>query len=291
MKIGIDSYCYHRFFGEVYPDQIKPERQMTFDEFLNRSKTLGAEAVALEAAFFPSQDAAYLQELRATLQGLGLECVLSWGHPNGLERGLNAESFNQMKALIPQAKAIGAKIMRIVASNFTWRHENTSEQIEKLVPILREAAKIAKDNDVCLAVENNIDFTGEEMLQLIEAVDSEQVGVAFDSGNFVRLLDDPISALELLAAHTFTVRLKDVQPNPAEARPTDWDFFACVPIGQGLYSNQAMADILAQAGYKGIISVQIDQPHTAWFGREEEMVVLSMRAIKEIVNYADTDLD
>ena len=21
MKVGIDSYCYHRFFGEVYPDQ------------------------------------------------------------------------------------------------------------------------------------------------------------------------------------------------------------------------------------------------------------------------------
>jgi hypothetical protein len=28
MKVGIDSYCYHRFFGEVYPEQVAPERKM-----------------------------------------------------------------------------------------------------------------------------------------------------------------------------------------------------------------------------------------------------------------------
>ena len=24
MKVGIDSYCFHRFFGEVYPQQAEP---------------------------------------------------------------------------------------------------------------------------------------------------------------------------------------------------------------------------------------------------------------------------
>jgi hypothetical protein len=28
MKVGIDSYCYHRFFGEVYANQAKPARSM-----------------------------------------------------------------------------------------------------------------------------------------------------------------------------------------------------------------------------------------------------------------------
>ena len=27
MKVGIDSYCYHRFFGEVYPDQKEPAKE------------------------------------------------------------------------------------------------------------------------------------------------------------------------------------------------------------------------------------------------------------------------
>ena len=31
MKIGIDSYCYHRLFGEVYDMQEKPEKLKTVD--------------------------------------------------------------------------------------------------------------------------------------------------------------------------------------------------------------------------------------------------------------------
>ena len=34
MKIGIDSYCYHRFFGEVYPDQEPAQKKMTMQDFL-----------------------------------------------------------------------------------------------------------------------------------------------------------------------------------------------------------------------------------------------------------------
>lgn len=286
MKIGIDSYCYHRFFGEVYPDQSKPERQMTFDDFLTRSEVLGAQAVALEAAFFPTQDETYLLELKSKLEGMGLECIMSWGHPNGLERGLNQESFEQMKALIPQARKIGADVMRIVVSNYVWRNEDHAEQITRLTPVLKEAAKVAKDNEVKLAIENNIDFTGEQLLKLIEAVDEDNVGVAFDSGNFARLLDDPLHAMELLVNCTYTVRLKDVQPNPKEASLTDWYFFSCVPVGQGLTDDQAIVNILAQAGYKGVLSLQIDQPHTDWFGREDEMVALSVNRMKQLVNYA-----
>ena len=28
MKVGIDSYCFHRFFGEVYGHQTPPPFQM-----------------------------------------------------------------------------------------------------------------------------------------------------------------------------------------------------------------------------------------------------------------------
>jgi hypothetical protein len=35
MKIAIDSYCYHRYFGEVYPGlQQPPDRALTVWDFL-----------------------------------------------------------------------------------------------------------------------------------------------------------------------------------------------------------------------------------------------------------------
>ncbi len=34
MKIGIDSYCFHRYFGEVYDNQQDPGRRITYEDFL-----------------------------------------------------------------------------------------------------------------------------------------------------------------------------------------------------------------------------------------------------------------
>ena len=51
MKIAIDSYCYHRYFGEVYPGlQQPPGRTMTVWDFLKRAKQLGVAGVSGEAA-------------------------------------------------------------------------------------------------------------------------------------------------------------------------------------------------------------------------------------------------
>ena len=55
MKIGIDSYCYHRFFGEVYGDQEKPAKDWTMQDFLKRAKELKVDGVSLEVLLLPSQ--------------------------------------------------------------------------------------------------------------------------------------------------------------------------------------------------------------------------------------------
>jgi hypothetical protein len=68
MKIGIDSYCYHRFFGEVYGDQQKPAKDWTMQDFLTRAKELKVDGVSLESCFFPAKaDAAWFKDLKAQL--------------------------------------------------------------------------------------------------------------------------------------------------------------------------------------------------------------------------------
>jgi len=47
MKVEMDSYCYHRFFGEVYPDQKPPAKNMTMQDFLKRAKELNVDGVSL----------------------------------------------------------------------------------------------------------------------------------------------------------------------------------------------------------------------------------------------------
>jgi sugar phosphate isomerase/epimerase len=220
MKVGIDSYCYHRFFGEVYPDQKPPLKKMTMQDFLQRSKELKVDGVSLESCFFPSTDAGWFKELKAQLDEYKFDRVYAWGHPDGLERGKNWTAYEEMVTMIPYAKAIGADVMRVVGSSLMFRREPHGPQIKALVKMFKKAVKVAKDNGVKLAVENHIDFTSDEILQLITEVDSENFGLNFDTGNFLRLLDDPIAGMEKLAPYVLATHVKDLMPDK-NAKPTD----------------------------------------------------------------------
>lgn len=290
MKIGIDSYCYHRFFGEVYPGQVPPEKLMTMDDFLDRAKVLCVDGVSLESCFLPGVDGAdesgiddgYLKDLKAKLDDYGFERVYAWGHPDGLERGQNEFAFKQMCDSIKRASLIGADVMRVCGSSLMFRHEPHEPQIKALAIQFKEAMKIADDYGIKIANENHIDYTADEMLQIIERVDNPNFGINFDTGNFLRLLDDPIEGMKKLAPHTFATHVKDLMVNP-NAKPTDWFFFSGVPVGKGLIDNFKLAELLKAANYQGVLAVEIDHPHPDWYGCEDEAVGVSVKALKNIV--------
>ena len=110
MKVGIDSYCYHRYFGEVYPDQTDPGVRWTFQDFVIRAAELKVDGVSLESCFFDSLEAGYLSDIKAALDENGMERVLAWGHPDGLEAGRNEDAWREMNSLIPKAQFMGADI-------------------------------------------------------------------------------------------------------------------------------------------------------------------------------------
>lgn len=282
MKVGIDSYCYHRFFGEVYEDQNPPATTMTMEDFLIRAKELEVDGVSLESCFLPpNADKAWFKDLKAQLDEYNFDRVYAWGHPDGLERGQNFAEYDEMIASFPNAKEIGADVMRVVGSSLMFRHEPHGPQIKALAEMFKKAVVVAKDYDVKMAVENHIDFTSDEILQLLEMVDSEYFGLNFDTGNFLRLLDDPIEGMEKLAPYVLATHVKDLMPDK-NARPTDWFFFAGVPVGMGLIDNQTLAELLYKANFEGFLAVEIDHPHTEWTDREDEAVALSVKELKSI---------
>jgi len=96
MKTAIDSYCYHRFFGEVYPQQSTPPSRMTLEDFLHRAHELEVGGVSLESCFIPRLDPDYLAQIRDQLDEYHLDRVFAWGHPDGLEGGANEHAYAEM---------------------------------------------------------------------------------------------------------------------------------------------------------------------------------------------------
>jgi len=169
----------------------------------------------------------------------------------------------------------------VVGSSLMFRHEPHRPQLDALVKMFKEAVKIADDQGIKMAVENHIDFTSDEIMYLLEQVGSPNFGLNFDTGNFLRLLDDPVKGMEKLAPYVLATHVKDLFPDK-NASPTDWFFFAGMPVGKGLVNNQKLAELLHKANFKGFLAVEIDHPHTDWTECEDEAVSISIKELKRI---------
>jgi len=280
MKVGIDSYCYHRYFGEVYPDQKDPGKRWTFVDFVNRASELKVDGVSLESCFFDSLEPAYLSEIKGVLDDKKLERVLAWGHPDGLEAGRNKKAWKQMNELIPRAKFMGAEIMRMVASSLMFRNEPHEPQIKAVVKMLKESVKIAQDNGVILAIENHIDYTSEEIYQILERVGSDALKVNFDTGNTLRMMEDPVKAAKRLGPYTVATHTKDLDAC-RHVRPEEWYFFSSVPVGTGLIDIPGVVQALAESGYTGVLAVESD--HHKDNQDEDKLVADSIAYLKRLV--------
>jgi 3-oxoisoapionate decarboxylase len=280
MKVGIDSYCYHRYFGEIYPDQTDPGIRWTFRDFVDRAGELAVDGVSLESCFFESMEPAYLAEMKSVLDEKGLERVLAWGHPDGLEAGRSERAWREMNGLIPRAQFMGAGIMRIVASSLMFRNEPHGPQIDAVVRMLKESVKIAADCGVILAIENHIDYTSAEILQILERVGSEHLKVNFDTGNTLRMMEDPVEAARRLGPYTVATHTKDLEAC-RHVRPEEWFFFSSVTVGTGLIDMPAVVQALKQSGYTGVLAVESD--HHKDNQNEDVLVAQSIAYLKNLL--------
>jgi sugar phosphate isomerase/epimerase len=282
MKIGIDSYCYHRFFGEVYPQQVAPEKKMSLEDFIHRARQLEVDGVSLESCFIDRFDSAYLSEVKGLLDEYKLDRVFAWGHPDGLEGGQNEKEFEEMMKSIDYAEAIGAKVMRVVGSSLMFRFQPHGPQLEKLSEWFSIAAKEVEKRGIKMAVENHIDYNSDEIFTLLKNVNSPNMGINFDTGNFVRVLDDPVKAMGKLVKHVFATHIKDLKIQKGAA-VDDWYFFSCTPVGDGgIVDNQKIGQLLEDNGFEGFMAVEIDFLHPDYKNDEDKAVAQSVKELKRI---------
>ena len=277
MKLAIDSYCYHRYFGEWYAAlQTDPGRRMTVWDFLERAAAHRVAGVSLEACFLGPLDAAFVARLRQSLDDKGLEPVWAWGHPNGLASGADPQAAGDLIAHLDIARRVGAKVMRVCAGGRRTRPATWAEHKAALVPIFRDLVPYAREQGVVMAVENHIDLLADEMLDLIDTIDSPWLRVCLDTANNLRMLEDPLAVAEKLAPFAAATHLKDVAAQCGN--PREFAFWPSVPLGTGLIDVPAILQLLRKVGYRGLLALEIDYLDPRYAGDEE-------RAIGESLDY------
>ena len=195
--------------------------------------------------------------LRQKLDRFGFERIWAWGHPSGLCSGSAPEQVqDHLKYHTEIAAQIGAKVMRICCGSRHTRPKDWPNHKAALLPLLREAVDHSAAHGVALAIENHIDFLADELVELIETINSPWLGVCLDTANNLRMLEDPLKAALKLAPYARATHVKDIRAS--SGNPHDFSFWPSVPLGRGLIDLPAIFAALRANEYEGLLALEID---------------------------------
>lgn len=227
--IGIDSFAYHRWFGERSEwEDPRPERWDTHD-FLRRASEHGADGVSLQTVHLTF---AMVDAVAADASARRLDLVLAWGHQSGLEGGTNPTRLAEALRWLDWAAAAGCRLLRIVCGDQTWWPSPVEERLDRLVPQVAAIATRAASFGIDVAIENHADLTIADLVRLTERVECDNVGICFDLGNAVRVGDDVVEAARRAAALVRMVHVKDIRLQPGSiGNPAAW--WPTTPLGRG----------------------------------------------------------
>lgn len=262
MQVGIDSYSYHRRYGEGRAGEA-PSSHAAWPlhpgPALDHAHTTGADALFLETCYLPEPEA--IDPAMLADAGRGMRVGFSWGHPwpsgrfHGLDGGRSPGAEIELRRWIDAAARLGHDLLRITAGSPASRGDEPAEDlVERLVAPTRRAADFAAERGIRLALENHGDLRAQDILALFDRVDRPDVlGVCLDNVNLIRVGDDMAEGTRRLAPHTLLVQLKDHEAGD----PTVWGGPVCTALGEGVADLDGLIAILASAGFDGPVCVEL----------------------------------
>ncbi len=254
--VGIDNYSFHRFFGEVYPGQTMPDHTMSIEEFFVLLRKMKVWCCSLESCFLPENK----QRVLTAVKEYPGKVTFAWGHPHGFMDTDETSSREEIVQYLEMSRLIGASVLRIAGSSIEYFNRPHEPQIKRVVQRIRKLIPCVEEYGVKLALENHGDFSCAEIERILEEFDSKHVGTVLDTGNALRMGEDPRENIEILKDRVLMVHAKDLRP--LDGFPgNDPRGFSCVPAGEGITDFPAIFDALTEVGFSGYILVEISGLH------------------------------
>lgn len=258
MRVGVDTYTYHRRFGDVRPGESPVETGWTTADALARCVEMAVDGVSLETCYLEDTSDERTNDVRQLLDEAGLDRALAWGHPGGLQMGRSDQRFADALNAVDQAVSIDAELLRIVVGTTTdFRVEAEPVVIERLRPLVQEVAERAASAGLPVAIETHCDLSVDGLLELVESVDRPGLGVVFDTANVVRVGDDLLRAAKVLAPHTLMLHVKDIDLAASAEPGVPGGWWPCVPLGAGDLELVEALTLFHDAGFDGLACVEV----------------------------------
>lgn len=152
-----------------------------------------------------------------------------------------AADLQLVKNWIVVAGKLGASVIRVFSGSRVPEGYSFSQTLEWMAPLLRECAQAGKEHGVLIGLQNHNDFlkTAEETIRLVEAVDSEWLGVILDVGSL--RMADPYEEIARLLPYAISWQLKETVWIGGKEVPTDL---------------RKLKAIIETGGYRGFVPIE-----------------------------------
>lgn len=238
LKTSCAAYSYRKYLRE--------DKSMNMFDFLDECAKMGCDAAEPTSYFFPEElNEDYWTRFRHKAFMLGLDISgtaigNTFTHPAGAKR---EEQLAHTRTWIDHAASMGAPVIRIFAGN-VQSGQSREDAIRNTVETTQIALEYAAEKGVFLALENHggIVARPDEMLEIVNQIDSPWFGVNFDSGNFHGR--NPYADLEQIAPYAINAQVKvEIRPEGQDKMPADFD---------------RIISILVENDYRGYVALEYE---------------------------------
>jgi sugar phosphate isomerase/epimerase len=270
-KLGLDSFSYH-------VNMSKMDSKSAADWFLNQVVELGLRG----CQFDPMHLNGWNEDL---IRYIGSYCSR---HSLYLELGSGGFDYERLSKRLLLASEVGARTLRTFIGGERYKTPPTvrKEWIGYTIENFQRLAEVAEKVCVPIALENHEDLTSEEIISILDAVQSPYIRALVDNGNALPVGENPVDCARRLAPYACACHLKD------------WKFYwesgipmreGC-PLGQGNACVAEVYHILRSAQPEMPITIEVPSIHFDHTPQDAEQehynVVESIQFIRNLDNSA-----
>lgn len=211
----------------------------------------------------PDLDADRLAAFRRKADGMGLYLEVGIPSPNpvrrsrALGRAVTAEDHaRELARHVEGVAALGCRHARAYVGDRHDRFRSDTSwnvQLEATVDVLERLAPRLRGLGIRVAIETHADLTVDELLGLLDRIGDEVAGVTLDTGNLAMRLEDPLRAIERLAARVLATHVKDA----VLAFTTRGLCWQARPVGSGILPMPELLAALVRANPGLALSIEL----------------------------------
>jgi len=259
--VGIDSYSFHRFFGEHTKWEEPSQEQWALTDFFNFADQQGVSFLSLQTVYLKNEIDNFKEDIKKWRIKSKGDVAFTWGHPNGFDGGLKPEALFDALYFLQVAHELQLPQMRIVLGNH-WNFDMpVQERLDNLRPLVRSLVVAAERFNIKISIENHADFQSQQIMSYINEFNSPYLGMCLDLANARRVGEDPEQLLrDFDLTKVFMIQAKDVQIIKGHEHPTGW--WPSQYFGSGDVGLSGCLSVLKEKKFDSPVVVEISNLFT-----------------------------